>query len=229
MNKYLLHGHFDDNISKIIDKARKSIYKKYKNEYSEKHFGYGYPHLTIIYGPKLFIENINQKNDDKNIIDQKSYDKNIIDQFYPKFLDKFNKLPSDIEFIDVTVFFGLDCVVIKAEFESKELNKMRKFLIESNPEIKKYYEDFKNNKKNIEKQLKQMFPNIYTKDKSYNKIPKGWIHSTLAVVKSDIGEDKILEIINYAKKIFNIIKDNKLKLKEIGLNLHGNFTKFINF
>jgi len=222
--KYLLHGHFNDDISKTISKTRKLIYNKFKNNFSNEPFNYGYPHITIIYGPVFHIS----KNKDKGNLIVKQFDKNVIDKFYPNFLNKFNKLPSDIKFIGVTPFFSLDRVIIKAEFESKELNKIRNFLINCNPDIKKYYDEFKSNKKNNEKEIKKMFPNIYIKDKTYNKIPKGWIHATLAVLKSDIGENKILEIIKHCNDIlykYNIQKDNIFCLKEIGLNLNNTFIK----
>ena len=139
--KYLLHGHFDNKVSKIIDKTRKYMFKKYKNEKYDLSFNYGKPHITIIYGPVI--------NSNHEII----INKKIINNFYPGFLDKFTNtnLPSDIKYIGITPFFGVDRIIIKAEFESKELNKIRQYLIDTNPEIKLYYNEFKKNKKEIEK------------------------------------------------------------------------------
>ena len=168
--KYLLHGHFDNNISRMIDNTRKYMLKKYKKYKYNGEFNYGYPHITIIYGPVIKSKNEIEIN------------KKVINKFYPGFLNNFNKLPNDIKYIGITPFFALDRVIIKAEFESKQLNKIRKYLIDCNPEIKQYYNEFKISKKNIEKDLKKKYPNIYIKDKSYNKIPKGWIHVTILVL-----------------------------------------------
>lgn len=215
--KYLLHGHFNNKYSKIIDNIRNYSHKKFKKYLNNSDFNYGYPHITIIYGPVLY----------NNYIPLDIFDEKIINDFYPGFIKKFNKLPSDLKFIGVTPFFSIDKITIKAEFESKQLNNMRKFLIENNPLIKSYYEEFKKNKNETEPILKKMFPNIFIKDKSYNKIPKGWIHSTILVINSDVSENNILNIIkNIETKLEKKIKKGDiLELSEIGINLKNKFIK----
>ena len=46
--KYLLHGHFNDDISETISNIRKLIYTKFKNNFSNEPFNYDYPHMTCI-------------------------------------------------------------------------------------------------------------------------------------------------------------------------------------
>ena len=60
---------------------------------------------------------------------------------YPGFFEKFKELP-DIKYIGISVFFSINRITIKAEFESKQLNKMRHYLINTNPLIKSYYDEF---------------------------------------------------------------------------------------
>lgn len=223
--KYLLHGHFNSKISNIIDKARKIAYKKFNKYLSELDFTYGKPHITIIYGPVFY--------DPKYILEK--FNKKIIDEhFYPGFIDKFkNKLPDDLKYTGVSAFINLDRIIIKAEFESKKLNEMRNYLINCNQLIKSYYAEFKRTRKEFEKmyelELKKRFPKLYSKDRSYNKNPKGWIHATLLVIKPSINENEIIKIIetlenylsNQGLKIGDIININ-----EVGLNLKNNFIKF---
>ena len=211
--KYLLHGHFEKNISEKIIKVQKIIQKKYKKYKFESSFNYGYPHITIIYGPVIYSKNEIKIN------------KDIINNFYPGFLSNFKKIPNDIKYIGVSPFFALDRIIIKAEFESNELNKIRNYLIKSNPMIMQFYKDFKKNKKEAEKELKKRYPNIFIRDKSYDKIPKGWIHATLFVIKSDVSEEIIKNIINYCEKYINLEIGKELALSEIGINLNNNFTK----
>jgi hypothetical protein len=211
--KYLLHGHFENNITKLIDKTRDYISKKYKNEKSDLPFNYGLPHITIIYGPVIKSDNMITLSD------------NIIDSFYPGFLENFKELPSDIKYIGISAFFAPDRIVIKAEFESKQLNKMRMYLINTNPKIKSYYDDFKLNYKKNEKELKLKYPNIFVKDKSYNKTPKGWIHSTLIVLKPDISDNQFNKIIKDVDNKFKLKKGMIISLKEIGIHLKNNFYK----
>ena len=211
--KYLLHGHFDNKVTKLIDSTRKYMLKKYTNEKYNMMFNYGFPHITIIYGPII-------KSNNNIILNNK-----VINSFYPGFLEKFNTLPNDIKYVGISAFFGSDRIVIKAEFESKQLNKIRKFLIQSNPEIKSYYDEFKKNYKKNEKELKEKYPNIFVKDNSYNKTPKGWIHATLLVLKPDITDQQFMAIIKDADKHFKLNKDLCLSLKEIGVNLKNIFHK----
>ena len=215
--KYLLHGHFDNKYSEIINNIRYYAMMKYKKYSNNFDFNYGYPHITIIYGPIFY----------KNHTPIDKFDKKIIDKFYPNFIDKFNgQIPDDLKFIGVTPFFSLDKIIIKAEFESKKLNKIRKFIIENNSKIKSYYDDFKKNKKIIEPILKKKYPNIYIKDKSYDKNPKGWIHSTL--LKPDISEYEIVKIIKNIElqlEKYGLKKGTIIKMSEIGLNLKNYFIK----
>jgi hypothetical protein len=46
-----------------------------------------------------------------------------------------------------------------------------------------------------ELELKKRFPKLYSKDRSYNKNSKGWIHATLLVIKPSINENEIIKII----------------------------------
>ena len=145
---------------------------------------------------------------------------------YPGFLKKFKDLPSDIKYVGISAFFSFDRIIIKAEFESPQLNKIRKYLIATNPLIRAYYDEFK---KNFEKKkkLKDKFSNIYVKDKSYHKVPKGWIHVTLLIVKPNISEKEFNNIIKVADTTFKLNKDTNLSLKEIGINLKNNFHKIL--
>jgi len=213
-NKYLLHGHFNDKIIKTIDKTRNYLYKKYNYYKYEGHFTYGFPHITIIYGPVIYSN--------KEII----INKNRIKLIYPGFLDKFKELPTDIKFIGITAFLSLDKISIVAEFESKQLNKMKKYLIETISEIKKYYEEFDKTNNISDKELKKLYPNIFIKNKSY-KTYKRWIHSTLLVIKPNLPEDIIIKIMKDANKYIGDKFDGILGLSEIGINLTNNFTVII--
>jgi hypothetical protein len=206
--KYLLHGHFDNNVTKIIDTARNYLFKKYTKEKYDMSFTYGFPHISIIYGPVI--------NSDNMII---LTDK-VIDNFYPGFLDKFKNLPSDIKYIGVSAFFSMDRVIIKASFESKQLNKIKKYLIDSSPKIRSYYDEFKINYNEHKKELKKKYPNIYVKDKS-------WIHSTLIVLKPDVSEQQITKIINDADNFFKLKKGTVISLKEIGVYIKENFYRIL--
>ncbi len=222
--KYLLHGHFNSKYETIIDNMRDYAQKKFKKYLNDSDFNYGHPHVTIIYGPVLYSENI-------PLIE---YDKQIIDTFYPGFIDKFSKkkLPNDLKFLGVTPFLSVDRITIKMEFESKKLNKMRQFLIDSNPEIKKFHEEFKQGKLNSEVITKKKFPNIFTRDKSYDKNPKGWIHATLMVIKGDVSESDIISITtDIEKELENkgIKKGDITELSEIGLDLKNKFIAFYTF
>jgi hypothetical protein len=223
--KYLLHGHFDSKISNIIDKARKIAYKKFNKYSSELDFTYGKPHVTIIYGPVF--------NDPKYILEK--FNRKVIDKyFYPGFIDKFkNKLPDDLKYTGISIFINLDRIIIKAEFESKKLNEMKNYLINCNQLIKSYYVEFKRNRKEFEKlyelELLKRFPKLYSKDRSYNKNSKGWIHATLLVIKPNINENEIIKII---ETLENYLSNQGLKIgdiiniSEIGINLKDNFIKF---
>ena len=129
-----------------------------------------------------------------------------------------------------TLPLSVDRITIKMEFESKKLNKMRQFLIDSNPEIKKFHEEFKQGKLNSEIITKKQFPNIFVRDKSYDKNPKGWIHATLMVIKSDVSESDINSITkDIEKELENkgVKKGDITELSEIGLNLKNKFTKIV--
>jgi len=211
--KYLLHGHFENKVSNLINKTRVHMFKKFKDENLDLSFTYGLPHITIIYGPVIKANN------------KLSLNKKTINNMYPGFFEKFKELPSDIKYIGISVFFSINRIIIKAEFESKQLNKMRHYLINTNPLIKSYYDEFKRNYKKNEKILREKFKNIYVKDKTYNKNPTGWIHASLLVVKSDIDEKKLIKMIKESDKIFKLNKNYILSLKEIGINLNNNFYK----
>jgi hypothetical protein len=165
--KYLLHVHFDKKNTTILDLARNYALKKYKKYLLNKPFTYGYPHLSIIYGP---IKIVSKENNTHPI---KIFNKNIIDELWPKFIDTFNNtLPDDVIYKGVTPFFTLDRIIIKAEFESKKLNKIFKFLLNCNSEIKQYYDEFKKEDDERHPKLKIMFPKLYKKEKRIIKIPK---------------------------------------------------------
>jgi hypothetical protein len=220
--KYLLHGHFNDQYEKTIDTMKDYAQKKFKKYLNDSDFNYGHPHVTIIYGPVLYTET-------EPIT---KYDKKIIDTFYPGFIDKFSnkKLPNDLKFIGVTPFLSVDRITIKMEFESKKLNKIRQFLIDSNPEIKKFQEQFKHEKINSEIVTKKQFPNIFFRDKSYDKNPKGWIHATIMVIKGDVSETDITNMITDIEKELEkkgIKKGDITDLREIGLNLKNKFIKLL--
>lgn len=206
--KYLLHGHHENKITKLINTTQKYLFKKYKNEKYDMPFTYGFPHISIIYGPVIMSDTMITLTD------------KVIDSFYPGFLDNFKELPSDIKYVGVSAFFSLDRVIIKAGFESKQLNKMKKYLIDTNPEIKSYYKEFKKNYNKTKKEIKEKYPNIYVKD-------KGWIHSTLIVLKPDISEKEITRIIKDADKHFTLKKGTILSLKEIGIYIKENFHKLL--
>jgi hypothetical protein len=213
-NKYLLHGHFNDKIIKTIDKTRNYLFKKYNDYKYEGRFTYGFPHITIIYGPVIYSN--------KEII----INKNTINKFYPGFLDKFKELPTDIKFIEITAFLSLDKISIVAEFESKQLNKMKKYLIETIPEIKKYYEEFDKTNNISDKELKKLYPNIFIKNKSY-KTYKRWIHATLIVIKPNLSEDIIIKIMKDANKYIGDKFNGTLSFSEIGINLSNIFNKIL--
>ena len=220
--KYLLHGHFNLKYEKAIDTMKDYAQKKFKKYLNDSDFNYGHPHITIIYGPVLYVET-------EPIT---KYDKKIIDTFYPGFIDKFGKkkLPNDLKFIGVTPFFVVDRLIIKMEFESKKLNKIKQFLIDSNPEIKKFHEEFKVAKINSELESKKKYPNIFTRDKSYDKNPKGWIHATIMVIKGNLSEfDIIMIMIDIENELEKkgIKKGDITDLSEIGLNFKNKFTKIV--
>jgi len=213
--KYLLHGHFNNQIIKTIDKTRNYLFKKYNDYKYTGHFTYGFPHITIIYGPVIYSN--------KEII----INYNNINKFYPGFLDKFKKLPNDIKFIGVTAFISVNKISIIAEFESKQLNKIRKFLIDQNPEIKSYYEEFDKNNNFLNKELEKLYPNIFIKNKSY-KTYKRWIHVTLLVTKPNLSENIIIKIIKDANKYIGDKFNGILSLLEIGINLNNTFKSILN-
>jgi hypothetical protein len=210
--KYLLHGHFNSKYEKAINTMKDYSQKKFKKYLNDTDFNYGHPHVTIIYGPVLYT-------DTEPLIE---YDKKIIDTFYPGFIDKFkkNKLPNDLKFIGVTPFLSVDRITIKMEFESKKLNKMKKFLIDSNPDIKKFQEEFKLAKIDAKPILKKKFPNMYIEN------PKAWIHATIVVITSDISESEITMIMSDIENELEkkgIKKGDITDLTEIGLNLKNKF------
>jgi hypothetical protein len=116
INSYMLFALFDDEIKTKLANIMKEVQTKYSQHLlSNTHID---PHLTIFYGPKII--------DKEQLITE--YNREKIDETFGGFVSKFNKKLPDIKFKNVSVFKISDKNVIKIQFISIILNKMRKYL-----------------------------------------------------------------------------------------------------
>jgi 2'-5' RNA ligase len=174
-NNYITYAYLPDDITEIISNSMKYLHEKYKDLY--KWQTTEIPHITIAYGPVLI--------DGEKEID--NYEPNDIEKLLPNFLNLKDEIGHPIiNFKGVSYFNNANFWVIKVEFQSDGLNKLRTNLRDNNTVLDQRAKEFE------DRDSYEYRSSIYP-----------WAHSTLIVIKKDIHEEIVKEII---KDVENYLK-----------------------
>jgi hypothetical protein len=189
--KYSVIMRFEDDISDKFTFIKKQIYNEYNKSNPgilEKKFSYAVPHITLVYGPNVLSEKIEQNREEYTMI-EKDIEK--IKKIYPGLIETFsNRKDNDIKYINISTFESDKQIVIKSKFKSDLLDDMFKHFRDS-------ITDFKNLTDNVFK----------TYDDSSD-----FFHSTIAIIKKK--NDDTEEIINEKRRIANEIVEKTKKFIE---------------
>jgi len=177
-SNYTIYAYLPDDITEIISDSMKYLNEKYKNLY--KWQTTETPHITIAYGPELM--------DGEKEID--NYKSNAIEKLLPNFLNLKDEIGHPIiNFKGVSYFNNANFWIVKVEFQSDGLNKLRTNLRDNSDLLDKRAKEFE------DRDGYEYRSSIYP-----------WAHSTLIVIKKDVPEEIVKEIIKDA--------ENYLKLPE---------------
>jgi 2'-5' RNA ligase len=173
---YVEYAYLSENVTNVIQNTMKYLHEKYTDLY--KWQTTEPPHITIAYGPE-FIET------DTEII---AYDTEQINKLLPNFLNqKSNLSDKKIAFKGVSYFNNPNFWVIKAEFQSDYLDMLRTNLRDNNAVLDQRAKEF------------ELRDGYEYRDSRYP-----WAHSTLIIIKKEVAEDVIKEIVKDAESHLQI-------------------------
>jgi len=182
-SNYTIYAYLPDNITEIINDNMKYLHEKYKDLYKWKTTET--PHITIAYGPELM--------DDEKEID--NYDQNAIEKLLPNFLNLKNEIGHPIVNVKgISYFNNANFWVIKVEFQSDGLNKLRTNLRDNSDLLDHRAKEFED--RDGYEYRSHFYP---------------WAHSTLIVIKKDVSEEIVKEIIKDAENYLKLPESFKAK------------------
>jgi 2'-5' RNA ligase len=169
-NNYIEYAYLDQYTTELIQNTMTHLHDKYSELY--KWQTTEKPHITIAYGPEYI-------NTESEII---TYDDEKINKLLPRFLElKTDLSDKQIVYKGVSYFNNPNFWVIKAEFQSDYLNLLR------------------TNLRNNNKILDQRAHEFEIRDGyEYRSDTYPWAHSTLIIIKKEVSEDEIQEIVKDA-------------------------------
>jgi hypothetical protein len=169
-NNYIEYAYLDKNATEIIQNTMTYLHNKYSELYKWKTTET--PHITIAYGP----EHITTESEITTYDDEK------INKLLPGFLElKTDLSDKKIFYKDVSYFNNPDFWVIKVEFQSDYLNLLRKNLRDNNKILDQRAHEF---------ELRDGY--------EYRSDTYPWAHSTLIIIKKEVSEDMIQDIVKDA-------------------------------